>query len=229
MAVTWSNTNQAHMDGLNIMIYGGPGVGKTKIIGTLPSPLIISSERGNLTLRELNIPVAYIENGKDLKEIHAKLLQDKGQTFKSVALDSMTDIVQTMLGVAKGLNADPRKAYFEVGELAIMWMKKFRDIPKIHKYFVAQLGQIKDDVTGATRFAPHFPGRSIVQDAPYLFDILASAEVYEEVKDDGSRVKHHYLRCQPNQQYYAKDRSGVLAEFEQPDFSIILNKVSGVL
>lgn len=229
MALTWSNTSQAHMDGLNIMIYGGPGVGKTRIIKTLPKPLIISSERGNLTLKNSNIPVVYIENGKDLKEVHAQLVADKGRTFSSVALDSMTDIVQTMLGVAKGLNNDPRKAYFEVGELAIMWMKKFRDIPKIHKYFVAQLGQIKDEVTGQVRFAPHFPGKSIVQDAPYLFDILASAEVYDEHKEDGTKERHHYLRCQPNQQYYAKDRSGVLAEFEQPDFSIILNKIAGVL
>lgn len=228
MAVTWSNCDDAHMGGLNIMVYGPPGVGKTKLISTLPQPLVISSERGNLTLKGTGIPVAYIQNGKDLKEVYDWVLKDKGKTIKSVALDSMTDICETMLAVSKRLNtADPRKAYFEVAELGQDWMKKFRDIQGIHKYFVAQLGTMKDEVTGKTKNGPSFPGKALGQSAPYIFDILAYAGVYV----DEEQKRHHFLRCQPDQTYDAKDRSGVLAEFEQPDFAQILDKIStaGVL
>lgn len=226
MTVTWSNCDDAHMDGLNIMVYGGPGVGKTRLIKTLPRPLIISSERGNLTLKGTGIPVAYIQNGKDLKEVYEDIKRDKGKTFDSVALDSMTDICETMLGVSKKLNtSDPRKAYFEIAELGQDWMKKFRDLPKIHKYFVAQLGESKDEVTGAKKFGPSFPGRALSQTAPYVFDILAAAMVYV----DEEKNRHHYLKCRPDQQFDAKDRSGVLGDFEEPDFAQILNKISGVL
>ncbi|MBD4204909.1 AAA family ATPase [Xanthomonas citri pv. citri] len=227
MTVTWSNVDDAHMDGLNMMVYGPAGVGKTRLIGTLPQPIIISSERGNLTLKGKGIPVAYIQNGKDLKEVYDEIVRDAGRTFKSVALDSMTDICETMLGISKKLNkADPRKAYFEVAELGHDWMKKFRDLPGIHKYFVAQLGETKDEVTGQKQYAPSFPGKALGQDAPYLFDILAYAGVYV---DPETQERHHYLKCQPDQQYQAKDRSGVLGDFEQPDFAQILNKISGVL
>lgn len=226
MTVTWSNTSDAHMDGLNIMVYGPSGVGKTRLAGTLPDPLIISSERGNLTLRKMQIPVAYVENGKDLKEVYDWLVKDKGRTIKSVALDSMSDICETMLAISKRQNAsDPRKAYFEIAELGNHWMKKFRDIPNIHKYFVAQLGESKDEVTGAKRFAPSFPGKALSQSAPYIFDILAYAGVYV----DDEKKRWHYLKCQPDQQFEAKDRSGVLGDFEEPDFAKILNKISGVL
>lgn len=223
MAVQWSNTSQASLDGLNIMIYGPPGVGKTRIIKTLPAPLIISSERGNLTLRGENIPVAYIQNGMDLKAVYDQVKADGGKNIKSVALDSVSDIAQTMLGIAKKSNKDVRMAYGEIAELMVFWMKQFRDLPGIHKYFVAQMSSTKDEVTGQLKWGPDFPGKQIAKDAPYLFDLLLRAGVH--VDEKGERV--YYLQTKADQHFDAKDRSDVLEPYEQPDFGIILNKIAG--
>lgn len=223
MAVQWSNTNQSDADGLNIMIYGPPGVGKTRIIKTLPKPLIISSERGNLTLKDANIPVAYIQNGQDLKTVYEWVKADAGKTIQSVALDSVSDIAETMLGIAKRSNNDMRQAYGQVAELIIDWMKKFRDLPGVHKYFVAQMAAFKDEVSGQIKWGPDFPGKQIAKSAPYIFDLLLRAGVH--VDEKGERT--YYLQTKADQFYDAKDRSDKLDPYELPDFGIILNKVAG--
>jgi len=224
MSVQWSNTNKADLNGLNIMVYGPPGVGKTRLISTLPAPLIISSERGNLTLKGFDIPVAYIQNGQDLKTVYDFLKSDGGKTIKSVALDSVSDIAETMLGIAKRSNNDVRQAYGQIAELIIDWMKKFRDLPHVHKYFVAQMAPFKDEVTGQIKWGPDFPGKQIGKSAPYIFDLLLRAGVH--VDEKGERT--YYLQTKADQFYDAKDRSDALDAYEQSDFNIILNKVAGV-
>jgi len=225
MTVQWSKTNQSDLDGLNIMIYGPPGVGKTKIIASLPSPLIISSERGNLTLKDYNIPVAYIQNGQDLKAVYDQVKADKGKTIKSVAIDSVSDIAETMLGIAKKSNSDMRQAYGQIAELIIYWMKQFRDLPGIHKYFVAQMAPFKDEVTGQVKWGPDFPGKQISKSAPYIFDLLLRAGVH--VDEKGERT--YYLQTKADQYYDAKDRSDKLDSYEQPSFTTILAKISGAI
>lgn len=221
MAVKWSNTNEAHLQGFNILIYGPIAVGKTRIIKTLPAPLIISSERGNLTLQDQNIPVAYIENGLDLKSVYDQVVADGGRTIKSVALDSVSDIAETMLQVAKKNNKDARMAYGDVAELVTYWMKKFRDLQGIHKYFVAQMASVKDPITGQAKWGPDFPGQQLSKTTPYLFDFVFRAGVHVDEKGD----RHYYLQTKADQYYDAKDRSDKLDAYEQPDFGIIFNKV----
>lgn len=225
MTLQWSNTNQSALDGLNILGYGKAGVGKTKFIQTMPRPLVISSERGNLTLRSSDIPVAYIENGVDLRQVYDFLKKDAGRTFNSVALDSVSDIAHTMLKLAKGVNTNHQKAYGDVADIVIDNMKKFRDLPGIHKYFVAQMIAVKNEVSGSFRFEPDFPGKQIGQQSPYIFDLVVNFDVYV---DPETNERHHFLRCQPDQFYEAKDRSGVLDPFEKPDFSHLVTKILGV-
>lgn len=225
MALVWSNTNQSIMDGVNILGYGKSGVGKTRFIGTMPRPLIISSERGNLSLRGMDIPVAYVSNGVDLRQVYDFLKADAGKTFDSVAMDSVTDIAHTMLKIAKGVNTNQQKAYGDVAEIVIDNLKKFRDLPRINKYFVAQMIMTKNEVNGSFSYTPDFPGKQIGQQAPYVFDLVANFDVWVNPEN---QERSYFMRCQPDQYYEAKDRSGVLEAFEQPDFSQLYSKIMGV-
>src|SRR3546814_16890898 len=107
------------MVGIIILVFGKSGVGKTRFISTMPRPLVISSERGNLSLRKHDIPVAYVGNGVDLREVYEFLKKDAGKTFDSVALDSVTDIAHTMLKIAKGVNTNMQKAYGDIADIKI--------------------------------------------------------------------------------------------------------------
>lgn len=225
MPVIWSNTSKSAVDGINIMGYGRPGVGKTEFIRGMPSPLIISSERGNMTLRNMNIPVAYVESGLDLKEAYEWVKKDGGKNIKSVAMDSVSDIANTMLKLAKLVNTNGQKAYGDVADVTLDYMRKFRDLPFIHKYFIAQQEFVKNEATGALQAQPAFPGKQIGQNAPYFFDLLLRFEAWENPE---TKENVYYVQTKADQNADAKDRSGVLDKYElNPDFNTIMTKIYG--
>lgn len=52
MAVELRSTAGFVQEGVKVLVYGQAGAGKTRLIQTLPTPVIISAEGGLLSLRE---------------------------------------------------------------------------------------------------------------------------------------------------------------------------------
>src|SRR3546814_10336452 len=96
-----------------------------------------------------------------------------------------------MLKRAKGMNTNMQKAYGDIADITIDNLKKFRDLPRINKYFVAQMVAIKNDVNGSFRYEPDFPGKQIGQQAPYVFDLVVNFDVYV---DPETQERHHFIR-----------------------------------
>ena len=46
MAIQLKNTGDIHTNGLNVLVYGAAGAGKTSLIKTLPNPVALSAEGG---------------------------------------------------------------------------------------------------------------------------------------------------------------------------------------
>lgn len=224
MALEFSNTNQSHLDGINILAYGGPGTGKTTFIKTMPKPVIISAERGNLSLRGEDIPVIYVKSGLDLKLAYDFLMSPQGAAFESVAIDSLTDLAQNILNIAKAAKNDGRAAYGEMADLIVYYFKLFRSMPKKHKFFVAQQGFMKDGVTGAIKGGPDFPGQNLSKDTPYIPDMVLRFFAQEEPT---TKETQYIVQTQPDQYFDAKDRSGKLPKFIRPDFRDIMYYITG--
>jgi hypothetical protein len=72
-------------------------------------------------------------------------------------------------------------------------------------------------------YAPAMPGNKLAQSLPYFFDIVLALRL--EQGQDGQLVRA--LMTQSDGLWQAKDRSGRLSAWEQPDLGQIIRKIGG--
>lgn len=223
MAVTFTTTRAAaRLQGIKVLVHGRAGMGKTMLCATAPRPLIISVEAGLLSLGRLDLPTMVIDSFADLHQAYTFVTTSPHMAnIDTICLDSITEIAEQCLATEKARNKDPRKAYGEMQDLMIAWVKAFRDIRGKHVYFSCKTEAVKDDVSGLTLWGPRMPGRQVGPQLPYLFDEVFSLEAARTAEG----VPYRYLRTATGMQYEAKDRSGTLDEYERPDLSFIFEKI----
>jgi energy-coupling factor transporter ATP-binding protein EcfA2 len=235
-----SSQDLAIQNGVKILVYGKAGFGKTSLVATAPTPLLISAESGLLSLREenlnrmfgednpdvtYNIPVIEVTTLEQLIEAYNWCCTNPdAKQFETICLDSITEIAEKILANAKLQVKDPRQAYGELIEKMIDTIKKFRDIKGFHVYMSCKQEFAKDEASGTTSYVPSMPGSKLGQQIPYLFDEVFNLNIGK--LEDGT--DYRYLRTQPDFQYEAKDRSGSLEMIEMPDLTYIINKINGV-
>ncbi len=210
------------LHGIKTLVYGGAGVGKTRLVATAPAPVLISAESGLLSLRKFDIPVWPISSITDLHAAYNWLTHAvEAKQFHTICLDSISEIGEVCLTDAKKRNKDPRQAYGELIDSMLLLIKGFRDLPNRHVYISAKMENPDPDRN--TQHQPFMPGTKLGPALPYLFDEVFHMGIAKD--DDGK--DYRYLRTQPDFQYEAKDRSGNLDTFEPPDLTHIFNKILG--
>lgn len=225
MTIKLQSTANAVTDtGQKFLIYGLGGVGKTTLCKTAPSPVILSAEGGLLSLRKENLPYIEIGSYSDLSDAYLWAINSKeAAQFQTICLDSISEIAEVVLTEEKKKTKDPRKAYGETQDQMLALIRNFRDIKGKHVYFSAKQEYTVDGTTAGKYFAPSFPGSKLAQQVPYFFDFLFCLQSFKN--PEGQTVR--YLRTVPDAQYVAKDRSGALAEWEEPNLTAIIEKVKG--
>lgn len=224
MAVKFTTTS-ASSEFVKCLVYGSSGIGKTKLSATAPKPLIISAEQGLLSLREEKIPVMLIENHLDLEEAFDFITTSpKAKGFQTIVLDSISDIAESVLAYFKKNpvegNTHPQAAYGSMADVLMPLIKKFRDIPDKHVYFIAKAKRMEDQYTGITSWMPSMPGQQLGPGLPYLFDFVLPMRAGETDKG----TKYRYLQTSADVQWLAKDRSGKLSAIEKPDLTRLFSK-----
>lgn len=228
----------ARSNGVKIIVYGRSGMGKTMLAATCPSPIIISAERGLLSLKRENIqrvwgadrsdicydiPVIVVDSLDTLVEAQKWFLTNpQAQQFQTIVMDSITEIAEKVLLNAKKGVKDPRQAYGVLLEQMTQVIKEFRDMEGKHVVMLAKEERVKDDGTGLTLAQPSMPGQKMGPAAPYLTDEVFQIGVQRNPADGTS---YRYLRTQPDFNADAKDRSGMLAELEAPHIGSIIHKI----
>ena len=152
MAIKLTTTSKSS-NYVKCLIYGRSGVGKTLLSRTAEKAVIISSEKGLLSLKEYNIPVIMINNHDDLEEAYQLILTSpKAKNIETVVLDSISDIGETILSYFQKNpvdgNTHPQAAYGDYAKVLLPLIKKFRDLPNRHVYFIAKSKRVKDDYSG---------------------------------------------------------------------------------
>lgn len=226
MALQFTTTDRAAIDsGVKVLVYGQAGVGKTVLASTAPAPIILSAESGLLSLRRTSIPVILINHITDLNDSLQWLLNSaEARQFQTVCLDSLSEVAEVVLNNAKRQVKDPRQAYGELIEKMELTVRAFRDIPGKNVYMSAKLEPIKDELTGIVKYAPSMPGSKLGAKLPYFFDEVFRLGINKTPQGQEFR----FLQTQPDLQYEAKDRSGVLASVEEPNLAKIFSKIQGV-
>lgn len=216
-----TTTKNYASNGIKILVHGQAGIGKTCLCASLPKPIILSVESGLLSLADVDIPVIEIKTIDDLAEAYDWLAEsEEGRQYQSVCLDSVSEIAEVVLSNEKGKEKDPRKAYGNMQEIMAELMRNFRDLPGRNVYFSAKQERIQDE-SGRILYGPSMPGQKLAQQIPYLFDEVFC---YQMVKDQNG-VPQRILLTQPDGISVAKDRSGKLDMWEEPNLGAIIDKI----
>lgn len=240
MALQFTTASQAtENSGIKVLVYGPSGIGKTVLSATLPAPVLLSAESGSLSLKQANLermygvgnplvtynmPMILISTVDDLTQAYRWATEShEAKGFQSIALDSLSEIAETVLNNAKRQVKDPRQAYGELIEKMETVIRSFRDLPNKHVYMSAKMEPNKDELTGITKYGPSMPGKQLAVKLPYFFDEVFRLGVNKDAQGNPFR----FLQTQPDLQYEAKDRSGSLDAIEYPFLSNVFSKILG--
>jgi hypothetical protein len=227
MAIQLKSTKDAAYDGIKMLVCGPAGAGKTTLCSTTGEPtIIISAESGLLSLRGFDIPVIEVKTLDQLYEAYDYVANDaNGQSFSWVCLDSISEIAEVVLNYEKKNAKDPRQAYGSLAEKMTDLIRAFRDLPGRNVLFLCKQEKSKDEQTGAMLYGPSMPGNQLKNGIEYFFDEVLTLRVEKDA--DGNPTR--WLQTQRDFNYSAKDRSGALDMFEQPDISSIAAKIRGAV
>lgn len=223
ISIQLQSTQNVAMNGVKCLIYGGAGAGKTTLFSTTAHvPLIISAEGGLLSLRKFNIPFIEVKDMATLEAAYQFVaFNPQAAQFYDVGIDSASEIAEVALANEMRNNKDPRKAYGEMASQMMNIFRAFRDLPGRNIIFTAKMGRMTDHSTGGVMWGPMMPGQQLDQQLPYLFDEVFHLGVYRGPDGQSFRA----IRTQPDNQYQAKDRSGSLDPWEQPNLAGIIEKI----
>lgn len=215
MAIKFSTT-KAEATHCMVLVFGRSGMGKTTLIRTCPSPIIITSEKKLFALRNTNFPVILIETVEDLRDALKFCSSKKAKQFETVCLDSISDIAETLLiDLKKGVN-DARQAYGQLNDEIMETLGYLKHIKKKHVYVISKAQKMDDE--GIIKLAPMMPGKKLNNELAYFFDFVFCLE-----KNDDDENPYRYLITQPT---YKVDAKGCdeLAAIEKPDLGYIFKK-----
>jgi phage nucleotide-binding protein len=223
MAINLKRTGGLSANGVKLLVYGQAGAGKTTLTATLPQPIVLSAEGGLLSIQDADLPFIEINSMATLMEAYKWLTESaEAKDFKSVALDSISEIAEVVLNAEKKATKDPRQAYGAMQEQMADIIRAFRDLPNRHVYMSAKLEKTQDEM-GRVLYSPSMPGNKTGQALPYFFDEVLALRVEKDAEGNTQRA----LMCDSDGLWLAKDRSGKLDTWEAPDLSAIIAKIGG--
>lgn len=223
MAIQIRSTESIAADGVKMLVYGAAGAGKTSLIPTLPSPIVLSAEGGLLSIAGANIPFVEVQDMDTLKEAYAWLKDSaEAKPYKSVCLDSISEVAEVVLAAELRKNKDGRAAYGEMNSTMAELIRAFRDLPGRHVYMSAKLEKSQDE-TGRMLYNPSMPGKSLTQQLPYFFDFVFPLRVERDAEGNTQRA----LMTDSDGLWLAKSRSHQLDAWEAPDLGEVIKKIGG--
>jgi hypothetical protein len=218
MALKITSSRTQNSPYLKLCVYGLSGVGKTVLGSTAPKPIVLSAEKGLLSISSKDIPVIEIQDLSEVKEA-IMLLRKEKVVFSTLVLDSLSELGEVYISKILPSYKDPRQAYGVLADQMLLTTRYLRDLPK-HIVVICKQEVYKDEMSGSTYYRPASPGQAFTQQIPHLFDEVLCLRMGKKDKK-----VYRYLQTQPDPQYTAKDRSGKLSIEEPPDLSYIFEKI----
>lgn len=218
---------------LNIFLYGLPGTGKTRFIGSaarLMPTLLLKAEEGALSVADTPCKVLpLIEAGKDprvrLAHVLAYLRSPEGQrAFRCVALDTLSsyqhEIVNHIRRNRKG-GALQLKDWGEVIDATTDALGELSKLPQT--IIVTCHSQEIEQDEGGVLVRPALSGKKLPNGASALYDISA----YTGRQKVDNEIAYVSLTSFGSEKYVVKDRTGKLDPVEPTDFAVWHRKIYG--
>jgi phage nucleotide-binding protein len=227
----------------NILIYGEPGSGKTRVAASAPKPLIIDiNDQGQDSVRRDYDPMYYpVERWSEINDVYW-YLQEGEHDFLSVAIDHVTNLQNLALAfvigdeAARDASKDPdmpsRQAWGKANQLMKTQIINFRNLP-LNTIFLAHVRanevEGEDDEVMVKLTAEVSPGtQKVLTGAVGTIGYLTKREVF--IRNKRTKQKRREIRRRlyfgDSERYVSKDRNFVFGEFiDAPDLTTMLNKI----
>jgi len=209
----------ANQFGVKAVVYGPPGSGKTPLLNTAPRPLLLACEPGLLSMRSSTVPTYQGFTTAAIDEFFKWFFNsEETKNFDTIGVDSISQMADIYLQDALKTKKHGLQAY---GDMATKTMEHLRALyytRNKHTYLIAK-EQSSDD-NGIRYRKPFMPGQQLPVELPHLFDEI----LYLSIHNIPGAGQHKAFRCQGSIDALARDRTGKLAEFEQPEFGALVKK-----
>jgi len=202
------------------LVYGKSGVGKTSLIPSLAAPFILDAEDGLLAIDYAGLGRQEInqENIKTvLPEVVAFLKSEEAKsTYKTIAIDSISEIAELLFKEYSKSTKDNRLAYTAVKDFLKDFLKSLKNIKHYNIFLISQIREQPDEL-GEIFYSPFSLSQAVSLTVSSISDIIMALRIQK----DGS----HFLMCQPDNRWLAKDRRSKLDAIEPADMELIFKKI----
>lgn len=222
---------------MNFLVFGDPGVGKTRLVSTaqdheeMTPMLLVDIEGGTTTIKKRHdIDVTVVRSMADLIKLQSELYKEGDNLpYKSIALDNMSELqnldVKEIMRQAYQRNPDKvdidvpgQREWGKTREHMRAITRSFRDLP-CHVIMTAHV--VTEKTEGQPdRYFPGFGGRAKTE-VPGFMDIVGYMTVDKKGKESTRRVQFAGTRA-----VLAKDRTDSLGDIiENPTLPLIWEKI----
>jgi hypothetical protein len=205
--------------GVKSVVYGPAGSGKTPIINTAPRPVLLACEPGLLSMRNSNVPTWQAHTAETVDEFFKWFFNsEETKNYDTLAIDSTSHMAEIYLEKAKRTNKHGLAAYGEMAENTLKHLNTLYYTRYKHTYLIAKLEIINEN--GLTIKRPYYPGKQLPVELPHKYDQI----LYLDIQNVPGVGQVKAFRCQGSIDVLARDRTGQLAEFEEPHFGKLVTK-----
>jgi len=213
-----------------MLVYGQGGVGKTTFGATSPKPLLLDCENGSkyFGLRGIELDVVQIKRFDDVRDKELITLIESSNDYESIIIDPIGELMEKLIESIK--NSGNKKFVQYDGSLTMSGWGEAKDRMRRFMKFLRDSGKnilliahIEEKMDEERMIKRPMIATKISEELVNLVDIVGFMTVVQKDNED----KRVIMVDPSSDKYTAKDRTGQLEKYIEPDFDKIVKAAQG--